>query len=263
VIYRWLDHLEGQERDFSSLRYLIHASAPMSVERLRQAIDVFGPVMTAAYGQTESPGTIALMRCAELFGPDGRLDEARLASCGRPTPLISFEIRDDDGNAVPRGTAGEICVRGDTVMAGYYAQPEQTVETVVDGWLHTGDIGHLDDDGYLHITDRKKDMIISGGFNVYPSEVEQVLWSHPAVGDCAVVGIPHPDWGEAVTGVVELRPGADATPEELVAWCRERLGGIRAPKRIDLVAELPRSPNGKVLKNRVREPYWRGVDRQI
>jgi acyl-CoA synthetase (AMP-forming)/AMP-acid ligase II len=263
VIYRWLDHLEGQERDFSSLRYLIYASAPMSVERLRQAIDVYGPVMTAAYGQTESPGTIALMRCAELFAPDGSLDETRLASCGRPTPLLSFEIRDGKGDVVPRGTAGEICVRGDTVMAGYYAQPDQTAETVVDGWLHTGDIGHLDDDGYLYITDRKKDLIISGGFNVYPSEVEQVLWSHPAVGDCAVVGIPHPDWGEAVTGVVELRPGTDATPEELLAWCRERLGGIRAPKRIDLVRELPRSPNGKVLKNRVREPYWRGVDRHI
>ena len=263
VIYRWLDHLRGQERDFSSLRYLIYGSAPMSTDRLREAIDVFGPVMTSAYGQTEAPGTIALMRCAELFDADGALDEARLSACGRPSPLLSVELRDDDDREVAPGAEGEICVRGDTVMVGYHEQPDRTAEAIVDGWLHTGDVGRLDEDGYLHITDRKKDMIISGGFNVFPSEVEQVLWRHPAVGDCAVVGAPHPDWGEQVTAVVELRPGADATPDELVAWCRERLGGVRTPKRIDVVDELPRSHNGKVLRARVRDGYWAGADRRI
>ncbi|QJY48861.1 class I adenylate-forming enzyme family protein [Pseudonocardia broussonetiae] len=263
VIYRWLDHLRGQQRDFSSLRYLIYGSAPMSVDRLREAIGVFGPVMTSAYGQTEAPGTIALMRCAELFDADGTLNEARLSACGRPSPLLSVELRDDDDRPVPRGAEGEICVRGDTVMVGYHELPDRTAETVVGGWLHTGDVGRLDDDGYLHITDRKKDMIISGGFNVFPSEVEQVLWRHPAVGDCAVVGAPHPDWGEQVTAVVELRAGASATPEELVAWCRGRLGGVRTPKRIDIVDELPRSHNGKVLRNRVRETYWQGAGRRI
>lgn len=263
VIYRWLDHLRGQQRDFSSLRYLIYGSAPMSVDRLREALDVFGPVMTSAYGQTEAPGTIALMRCAELFDADGTLNEGRLSACGRPSPLLSVEIRDDNDRAVPQGTEGEICVRGDSVMVGYHRQPERTAEAIVDGWLHTGDIGRLDEHNYLHITDRKKDMIISGGFNVFPSEVEQVLWCHPAVGDCAVVGAPHPDWGEQVTAVVELRTGAEATPEELIAWCRERLGGVRTPKRIELVGELPRSHNGKVLRNRVREGFWLDADRRI
>lgn len=263
VIYRWLDRMEGEQHDFSSLRYFIYASAPMSVDRLKRAIEVFGPVMTAGYGQMESPGTIALMRCGELFNADGSLNETRLDACGRPSPLISVEIRDNNDRPVQQGQPGEICVRGDTVMAGYYAQPEETAKTIVNGWLHTGDIGHIDGDGYLHITDRKKDMIISGGFNVYPSEIEQVLWRHPAVGDCAVIGIPDEDWGEAVTAVVELRDGAHATSEELRTWCRQILGGIRTPKRIDIVDELPRSPNGKVVKNLIREPYWASVNRRI
>jgi acyl-CoA synthetase (AMP-forming)/AMP-acid ligase II len=154
-------------------------------------------------------------------------------------------------------------VRGDLVMKGYYKAPDKTAETIIDGWLHTGDIGYLDTEGFLHITDRKKDMIISGGFNVYPSEVEQVIWAHPAVQDCAVIGTPHPDWGEAVTAVVELNQGAQATEEELIAYCRPVLGGIKAPKKVLFVDALPRSANGKVLKKDVREPFWRDHQRKI
>lgn len=264
VIYRLLDSLDGQPpRDFSSLRYLIYGSAPMSVDRLKQALEVFGPVMTGAYGQMESPGSIAYLRPEEHVDADGRPREDRLTSCGRPYPLISTAIRDADGRTLGPGATGEICVRGDTVMRGYYKAPEQTASTIVDGWLHTGDVGHLDAEGYLHITDRKKDMIVSGGFNVFPSEVEQVLWAHPAVADCAVVGSPHRDWGEAVTAAVELRPGRRAEPAELITWCRERLGGVRTPKRIDIDDELPRSPNGKVLKKDVRARYWTDVERRI
>ena len=154
---------------------------------------------------------------------DGQLAaDARLSSVGRPNPLIRVEIMNDANEILPRGETGEICVRGDLVMKGYYKAPDKTAETIVDGWLHTGDIGHLDAEGYLHITDRKKDMIITGGFNVYPSEVEQVIWSHPAVQDCAVIGVPDEQWGEAVKAVVELNPGQSVAADELIALCKEQ-----------------------------------------
>jgi acyl-CoA synthetase (AMP-forming)/AMP-acid ligase II len=195
---------------------------------------------------------------------NGRLaSDERLSSVGRPNPLIRVEIMNDANAILPQGETGEICVRGDLVMKGYYKAPDKTAETIVDGWLHTGDIGHVDAEGYLHITDRKKDMIISGGFNVYPSEVEQVLWSHPAVQDCAVIGVPDAQWGEAVKAVVELNAGHQAKAEELIALCKERLGSVKAPKSVDFVDSLPRSPVGKVLKKDLRARYWQGTARRI
>jgi acyl-CoA synthetase (AMP-forming)/AMP-acid ligase II len=148
-------------------------------------------------------------------------------------------------------------------MKGYYKDPGKTAETIVDGWLHTGDVGHLDAEGYLHITDRKKDMIISGGFNVYPSEVEQVIWAHPAVLDCAVIGVPDDKWGEAVKAVVELNAGQSVTADELIALCKEKLGSVKTPKSIDFIAALPRSTAGKVLKKELRKAYWAGQERKI
>lgn len=267
VIYRLLDVPGIRERDFSSLRYLMYGAAPMSVEKLRRAIETFGPVMYQGYGQTEAPSGIACLRPEEHFVNGEVADDFRLSAAGRPLPMVTVEILDADGAILPPGVAGEICVRGDIVMKGYYKAPEKTAETIVDGWLHTGDIGMLDEEGFLHITDRKKDVIISGGFNVYPSEVEQVIWSHPAVRECAVVGLPHADWGEAVTAFVELNdaaePAAEPTEEELLAFCRERLGGIRTPKSIAFIRELPRSATGKVLKRDLREPHWAGHDRKI
>ncbi len=264
VIYRFLEYLEDHEHDFGSLRYFVYGSAPMSTEKLKQAIKVFGPVMTGAYGQMESPASISYLRPEEHVGRGSVPTDTRLASCGRPYPLIAVEIQDDEGRQVPVGEAGEICVRGDTLMKGYYKDPEKTAQTIFNGWLHTGDVGHFDEEGYLYITDRKKDMIISGGFNVFPSEVEQVLWAHPEVAECAVIGTPHPDWGEAVTAVVELRLGApDTSEEELIAWCRERLGSIRAPKAVHIRSELPRSVNGKVMKKDIRAEYWHSAGRRI
>lgn len=148
-------------------------------------------------------------------------------------------------------------------MKGYYNDPEQTASTIVDGWLHTGDIGYLDGDGYLHITDRSTDMIITGGFNVYPSEIEQVIWSHPAVNDCAVIGVPDEEWGEAVKAIVELNAGADLDPEVLIALCTQKLGSVRAPKTVDIVDVLPRSPIGKVVKTELRQRYWEDAGRRI
>jgi acyl-CoA synthetase (AMP-forming)/AMP-acid ligase II len=263
VIYRLMETPGVADRDFSSLRFLTCGAAPMSTEKLRRAIDLFGPVMAEGYGLVEAFAAISFMRPEEHLVDGGVAPGSRLASCGRPNPLINVEIQDDQGRPVPTGVPGEICVRGDLVMKGYYKAPDKTAETIVDGWLHTGDVGHFDDEGYLFITDRKKDMIISGGLNVFPSEVEQVIWSHPAVQDCAVIGIPHDDWGEMVTAVVELNPGAAVGGDELIALCRERLGSVRAPKRVEFTGSLPRSANGKVLKRAVRERYWTGRSRQI
>jgi acyl-CoA synthetase (AMP-forming)/AMP-acid ligase II len=195
---------------------------------------------------------------------DGKIaPDSRLTACGLPAITNALAIMDDTGQPLPTGESGEICVRGDIVMKGYYKQPEKTAEAIIDGWLHTGDVGHLDAEGFLHITDRKKDMIISGGFNVFPSEVEQVIWSHPAVLDCAVIGVPDEKWGEAVKAVIELKPGAAVDPEEIIALCKDRLGSVKAPKSVDFVSTLPRSPVGKVLKRDIRANYWTQSDRKI
>jgi acyl-CoA synthetase (AMP-forming)/AMP-acid ligase II len=264
VIYRLLDIPQLKQKvDFSSLKYFMYGAAPMSVEKLKQAIEVIGPVMMGGYGQTECPASIAYLPPDEHF-VDGRIaSDARLSSVGRPNPLIRTEIMDDDNRILAQGETGEICVRGDLVMKGYYKQPDKTAETIIDGWLHTGDIGHVDSEGYLHITDRKKDMIISGGFNVYPSEVEQVIWGHPAVQDCAVIGVPDAQWGEAVKAVVELNAGKSVTEQELIALCKDKLGSVKAPKSVDFVASLPRSPVGKVLKKDLRAQYWQDANRKI
>lgn len=263
VIYRLLDMPGIEGRDYASLKYFLCGSAPMSVEKLRRAISVFGPVMMEAYGQTEAPGAIAIKRPEENFIDGTLADDERLLSCGRPSPLVRVAIMGENNEVLNTDETGEICVRGDLVMKGYYKAPEKTAEVIVDGWLHTGDVGHFDRDGYLRITDRKKDMVITGGFNVYPSEVEQVIWAHPAVQDCAVIGVPDPTWGEAVKAVVELNPGTQVSGEELIALCKQKLGSVKAPKSVDFVVSLPRSPNGKVLKKDLRTPYWAQQNRSI
>jgi acyl-CoA synthetase (AMP-forming)/AMP-acid ligase II len=263
VIYRLLEFPGIERRDLSSLRYFMYGAAPMSVEKLKQALTVFGPIMQQGYGQSEAPGAISCLRPGDHFVDGKFASDERLSSCGLPSALNALAIMDEHGQALPPGATGEICIRGDIVMKGYYKQPEKTAETIVNGWLHTGDVGSVDAEGFLHITDRKRDMIISGGFNVFPSEVEQVLWTHPSVLDCAVIGVPDADWGEAVKAVVELKPGSQATASELIAFCKQKLGSVKSPKTVDFVPTLPRSPAGKVLKKDLREPYWRNAGRRI
>ena len=264
AIYVILAHPDVRKFDYSSLEYFVYAAAPMSVEKLREAMDVFGPVMTQTYGQAEAPMICTFFPAAAHVEAVETNKLHRLASCGQPGLLTPVEIMDDDENILPPGEKGEIVVRGRLVMAGYFKNADATAEvSTSNGWHRTGDIGHKDEDGYIYIVDRKKDMIITGGFNVYPSEVEQVIWTHPAVQDCAVVGAPDAKWGEAVTAVVELKPGAAAQATEIIELCKNELGSVKAPKAVEFWDELPRSAVGKVRKKDIREHFWEGQTRRI
>jgi fatty-acyl-CoA synthase len=225
----------------------------MSAARLEQAIiGAIGPVMGQLFGQTEAPMMISTMAPKDHLRADGTLATERFASAGRPTPLVTVAIMDDQGSLLPAGQRGEIVVRGPLVMAGYYKDPAATAEASRHGWHHTGDIGYLDPDNYLYIVDRAKDMIISGGFNVYSAEVEQALLAHPAVLDCAVVGLPDDKWGERVTAVIQSHPGQDVTDDELRTFVKARLGSVKTPKQIEVWPDLPRSKVGKILKSEVK-----------
>jgi acyl-CoA synthetase (AMP-forming)/AMP-acid ligase II len=263
VIYDLLAAPGVRDRDYSSLRYFIYAAAPMSTQKLAEAIDVFGPVMTQTWGQTEAPLICTYLAPHEHFADDSSVLAHRLRSCGRASPLTRVEIMDDDGKLLDVGEIGELVVRGNLVMRGYLARPEENAAVTRFGWHHTGDVGYRDEEGYFYIVDRKKDMIISGGFNIYPSEIEQVLWKHPSVLDCAVIGVPDSHWGEAVKAVVELKTGFHTSEQELKDHCRAVLGGMKTPKSVEIWPNLPRSAVGKVLKKDIREPYWKGLERRV
>ncbi|MFO1402014.1 MAG: AMP-binding protein [Steroidobacteraceae bacterium] len=263
AIYRLLAHPDVRRHDYSSLRFFQCSSAPMATAKLREAVEVFGPVMINGFGQTETGLNGTVFPPAEIADAVARGDERRLGSVGRAGPTFRVEIMDDDGRILPPETPGEIVMQSYQLFAGYYRNEAETRASRLHGWHHTGDIGIKDADGYFYVVDRKKDMIISGGFNVYPAEVERVVADHPAVQDCAVVGAPHGDWGEVVTAVVELKAGRSATAEEIMAFCRGRLSGVKTPKAVQFTAELPRSPVGKVLRRKVREPFWAGRERKI
>ena len=248
LIYMLLDHDRLAQTDTSHLRCLWYGAAPMSASRLEEALTKIGPVLGQLFGQSEAPMMISTLAPAEHFRDDGSLATERLSSAGRPTPLTTVAIMDDEGNLLGPGQRGEIVARGPLVMAGYYKNPQASAEAARHGWHHTGDIGYLDDDNYLFIVDRAKDMIITGGFNVYSAEVEQVLLAHPAVQDCAVIGLPDEKWGERVTAVVQLRPGQTVTEAEVRSFVKERLGSVKAPKQVEVWPDLPRSKVGKVLK---------------
>ena len=263
AIYSLLETPGVQTRDYSALKYFIYAAAPMSPEKLRRAIAVFGPRMMQGYGQAEAPATISCLRPEEHFVNGELAPEGRLSSCGRVFPLVRVTIRDAANKELPPGETGEICVAGDIVMKGYYNDPGRTAEAIVDGWLHTGDVGFFDEEHFLHITDRAKDMIITGGFNVYSAEVEGVINGIPGVLDCAVVGVPDDHWGEAIRAVVELSGPTAVAEEAIIALCREKLGAVKAPKSVEFVDRLPRSTAGKVLKREIRSRYWEGKARRV
>jgi acyl-CoA synthetase (AMP-forming)/AMP-acid ligase II len=263
VLYMMLALDNVRDYDVSTLQHFIVGAAPTSLEKLKEAVKVFGPVMTEAYGQVEAPAAVAMKAPWDYLDEQGDINDQRLKGIGRPGAFNQVAILDDDGNELPRGEAGEICLKGRLVTLGYYKDPEATAEARLFGWHHTGDVGVMDDDGYITIVDRKKDMIITGGFNVYPNEVEQVLSEHPAVQEAAVIGIPDEKWGEAVKACVQLKPDQEVTGEDLIAMVKEKLGGVKAPKTVDIMDDLPRSAVGKVLKTELRKPYWEDADRNV
>jgi O-succinylbenzoate-CoA ligase len=246
-----LDEPDAGRRDLSSLRRVFYASAPMPVALLRRALDRFGSIFMQGYGQTES-GPLATVLHAhehELQGPGS----GRLSSCGRAVPGVQVKIADAEGTELPRGEVGEVAIRSPFVMTGYWENPVASREALRGGWLYSGDMGRMDEEGYVYLSDRKKDLIISGGENIFPREVEEVLHSHPAVAEVAVLGEPDDTWGERVKAVVVLRADAVASEHELIAFCRERLARYKCPKVVEYRDELPHSATGKVLKRALRE----------
>ncbi len=255
LIYMLLENPRLAGTDRSSLQCFWYGAAPISVARLEEAIDKIGPVMAQLFGQTEAPMMISTMAPKDHFNPDGTVARGRLASAGRPTPLTQVGVMDEDGRLLPTEERGEIVVRGSLVMEGYYKNAQATAEVSRFNWHHTGDIGYLDEENFLYIVDRAKDMIITGGFNVYSIEVEQALLQHPAVMESAVFGLPDPKWGERVAAVVQPHAGRVVTAEELIAFVKRRIGSVKAPKQVEVWPELPRSKVGKVLKKDIRAKF--------
>jgi long-chain acyl-CoA synthetase len=257
----WLLEEQLERIDLSSLRLVWYASAPMPVELLRRAIVRLGPIFIQGYGQTES-GPLATSLHPEEHVLDGPEAE-RLASAGRAVPGVEVRIVGEDGSELPLGETGEITVRSEFVMTGYWRDPELTADALVDGWLRTGDMGRMDELGYVYIVDRKRDLIISGGENIFPREVEDVLYAHPAVLEAAVIGVPDATWGESPRAIVACRPAAEVTEQELIAFCRDRLAHYKCPKAVEFRDELPKTPSGKVLKRALRERYREPVGNRI
>jgi acyl-CoA synthetase (AMP-forming)/AMP-acid ligase II len=247
------------EIDLSSLRLILYGGSPIPVALLKRALSVFKCGFGQVYGMTEAHGTITYLG-PEDHDPD---NAGRLKSCGRAIPDVEMRVVDADDNEVPDGTVGEIVCRAVKVMSGYWKRPEENARAIRDGWFHSGDAGYRDADGYYYIHDRVKDMIVSGGENIYPAEVENALYGHPAIQDVAVIGVPDDRWGETVKACVVLKPGATATADDLIAFARTKIGGFKLPRSVDFMAELPRNATGKFLKRALREPYWQGRDRQV
>jgi len=249
--------------DLSSLRLILYAGSSMPVELLKKALGIFPCGFAQLYGQAESGPVTTVLKPEDhaLDGSDKSL--ARLASCGKPA--INYEIRivDENDNDVPIGEVGEIIGRSEAMMMGYWQMPEETARKLRHGWLHTGDLGRLDEDGYVYVVERKDDMIISGGVNVYPREIEEVLYRHPAVSEASVIGLPDEHWGEVVKAVIVQKEGAHVTESEIIDFCGKNLAGFKKPKTVDFWKELPKSPQGKILKKEIRKRYQSQVDQDL
>ena len=244
MLYALMDHPDSRTRDLSSLETVYYGASAINPVRLAEAIERFGKIFAQNYGQSEAPMAITYLA-------KGDHDEKRLTSCGRPTLFARVALLGEDGKPVPQGDPGEICVSGPLLAGGYWNLPDATADTFKDGWLHTGDMAREDEDGFYYIVDRSKDMIIRGGFNVYPREIEDVLMEHPAVSLVAVIGVPHESHGEEIKAVVVNKAGSGTTEDELVAWARERLAAYKYPRIVQFVDELPLTSTGKILKRRL------------
>jgi len=254
-----LMHPKARETDYSSVQYIHYGASPIPLDLLREAIEVFQCGFVQLYGMTETTGS------ATYLPPQDHdtSGNERMRSAGKPFPGVRLKVVDEQGQPVPPRQVGEICIASPVNMLGYWNLPEATAKTLIDGFVHTGDAGFLDEDGYVYVHDRVKDMIVSGAENIYPAEVESALFGHPAVADVAVFGVPDERWGEAVKAAVVLKPGMSVTGDELIGFARQRIAGYKLPKSIDFIAELPRNPSGKILKRELRKPYWEGMSRNV
>ena len=258
VILMLTQHPKAKEIDWSSLQNVTYGASPIAEDLVINAMDLMGAKFTQVYGLTETTA-------GGTYLPPEAHDPAwnKLRSCGVPYPGAIIKCVDDDGDEVETGQVGEIVIQGDFVMKGYWNRPEATEDAIRNSFFHTGDAGYFDDDGFLFIYDRVKDMIVSGAENVYPAEVENALFSHPDVADVAVIGIPSEQWGEAVKAIIVPKPGTSPTAESIIAFAKERIAGYKAPKSVDFVEALPRNPSGKILRKDLRKPYWDGHDRKV
>jgi len=248
-----------KDMDFSNLKMMVYGASPIPLDLLRAAMATFKCEFMQVYGLTETTGVITVL------GPEDHSVEGnqRMRSCGKPTRVAEIKVLDDEGQEAPLGSVGEIVVRSRQNMKGYWNLPKETAKTMRGDWLYTGDAGYFDADGYLYIYDRVKDMIVSGGENIYPAEVESAIFGHPAVADVAVVGVPDDKWGEAVKAIIVRKPGVEVTADELITYARERIAGYKVPKSVDFIETLPRNPSGKILKRELRKPYWEGRERLV
>ncbi|CAN5366892.1 fatty acid--CoA ligase [soil metagenome] len=250
----------ARQVDYSRLTHILYGAAPIPLDLLRECLEVFGCGFVQQYGMTETTGTVVYLPPHD-HDPAGN---ARMRSAGLPMPGVELKVLGENGQALPPGAVGEVAIRSPANMAGYWKLPEATADTIdSDRWLRTGDAGYIDTDGYLFIHDRVKDMIISGGENIYPAEVESAVYGHPHVAEVAVIGVPDDTWGEAVKAVVALKPGARADPDDIIAFAKTRIASFKAPKTIDFVEALPRNASGKILRRELRDPYWVGMTRRV
>ena len=255
-----LQHPKAATADFSSIETLSYGASPIPLPLLQQAVARIGCGFVQVYGMTETWGSIVALPPEDHL--PGR--EHKMTAAGKPLPGVEIRILDEEGNDLPPGDIGEVAIRSPNNTRGYWNKPEESAKALIgDGWLRTGDAGILDEEGYLHIQDRIKDMIITGAENVYPAEVESAIYGHPAVADVAVIGVPDPKWGEAVKAMVVLKPGADCDPAAIITHARERIAGFKCPKSVDFIEALPRNPSGKILRRTLREPFWAGHERRV
>jgi acyl-CoA synthetase (AMP-forming)/AMP-acid ligase II len=263
MIKRLVTSPEIDQYDLSSLKSIHYGGAPIYVEDLKAAVRKLGQVLVQLFGQAESPMTISYLRKEEHLLEGTEEEMKRLTSAGIPRTDVEVKIVDDKDHELPPGEMGEIVVRGEVVMKGYWRNPGATAETLRGGWLHTGDLGVMDERGYVYILDRAKDMIISGGENIYSREIEDVILKHPAIHEVAVIGVPDETWGEAIKAIVALKQGQKATQEEIINFCKEHMASFKKPKSVEFIGEIPKNPYGKVLKRELREKYWAGEARRV
>jgi long-chain acyl-CoA synthetase len=250
----------ARQTDYSRMKHVGYGASPIPLDLLREAVEVFGCGFAQMYGMTETTGTIVALP-PEDHDLNGN---QRMRSAGKPLPGVEIAVLDEAGNKLPPGQVGEIATRSPWNMAGYWNLPEATAKTIdKDGWLRTGDAGYLDEDGYVYIHDRVKDMIITGAENVYPAEVESAIYGHPDVADVAVIGVPDEKWGEAVKAIVVPKPGKSPDPQDIIAFARTRVAAYKAPKSVDFIEALPRNASGKILRRELREPFWAGKERRV